>query len=438
MQNALATSLAFVTDYLVSSRVIQWAVLKNDGTIRSANQALAECLKIESSEVVGQSIQDFLTEPDGVLLARWLSGSVAIPDREFLLNVVDKDQVPRSLICRLGVVENGYFLLAEPPRGDNQSLQEELLQLNNQLTVLSRENVRKGRELAKALNELKKTQAMLVHREKIASLGQMTAGIAHEINNPIAFVLSNEQVLKRDFDDLLTFVNALGDILPELATLSPRMHETIVAKAVDAGLEYLAEAIPRKLSANIEGLERVKKIVLDLRNFSRLDEAEQKYCTLSEGIESTLRFLNPLLKERGVTVKTDLAALPPLLCSPGHLNQAVSNVLANAIQASRPGQDVCVTTRAEAGEYCIEVADNGCGIAGENLGKVFDPFFTTKPVGEGTGLGLSIAHQIVSAHAGRIEIESRLGLGTVVRILLPNVSDRVSTGKEKENPHGTQ
>jgi len=388
--------------------------------------------------LVGQSLQNFLTEPDGLLLSRWFSREGSVPDSVFLLNFVDKDQVPLTLLCRLGVVEDGYLLIAEPPQENNNSLQEELLQLNNQLTVLSRENVRKGRELAKALDDLKKTQAMLVHREKIASLGQMTAGVAHEINNPIAFVLSNEQVLKRDFDDLLAFVNALGDTLPELATLSPRIHEKIVAKALEAGLDYLTEAIPRKLSANIEGLERIKKLVLDLRNFSRLDEAEQKFCTLSEGIESTLRFLNPLLKEHQVTVKTDLAVLPPLLCSPGHLNQAVSNILANAIQASRPGQEIRVTTRAAAGEYCIEVADNGCGIADDNLNKVFDPFFTTKPVGEGTGLGLSIAHQIVSAHTGRIEIESRLGMGTIVRILIPNASDHLSTGKEKEKSHGTQ
>jgi signal transduction histidine kinase len=272
----------------------------------------------------------------------------------------------------------------------------------------------------------------------MASLGQMTAGIAHEINNPLAFVLGNEQVLQRDFKDLLGFINTLGDVLPEIASLSPRIHSEIIGKAGEVGLEYLAEAVPRKIEANIEGLERVKRIVLDLRNFSRLDEAEQKYCHLAEGIESTIRFLGPLLQEHRVSIETDFAPLPELLCSPGPLNQAINNVLANAIQASQPGQTVRISTRRDGDCYCIEVTDHGVGIPPELLPKVFDPFFTTKAVGSGTGLGLSIAHQIVAAHHGHIEIDSRPGSGTSVRILLPAKprDSVVDAGEEKS--HGTQ
>jgi signal transduction histidine kinase len=283
---------------------------------------------------------------------------------------------------------------------------------------------------------LKKTQAMLVHNEKMTSLGQMTAGIAHEINNPIAFVLGNEQVLKRDFDDLLTFINTLGDALPEIASLSPRIHSEIIGKAGEVGLEYLTEAVPRKIEANIEGLERVKQIVLDLRNFSRIDEADRKLCNLAEGIASTLRFLGPLLQEHGVIIETDFAQLPELLCSPGPLNQAINNVLANAIQASRPGQTVRASTRLDGDWYCVEVVDHGAGISAEHLAKVFDPFFTTKPVGSGTGLGLSIAHQIVTAQDGRIEIDSFPGGGTTVRFLLPHKQQNGAVDTRKEKPHG--
>ncbi len=413
-------AIPLVSAFLDSSEVVNVAILDSNGSIQFANQALSKCLKVDSAGMIGTNFINFLTGPDGELLSKRLFEEDIFPDEELLLNVVDADQVPHSLRFRYASVEGGFLLIGEPPGDDNQALQEELIQLNNQLSVLSRENVRKGRELAKALADLKKTQSMLVHQEKMASLGQMTAGIAHEINNPLAFVLGNEQVLKRDFDDLLAFISTLRDTLPEIASLSPRIHSEITGKVGEVDLEYLAEAVPRKIEANIEGLERVKRIVVDLRNFSRLDEAEQKYCHLSEGIESTLRFLGSLLQEHGVAVETDFAPLPQLLCSPGPLNQAISNVLANAIQASQPGQIVKVSTRLDGDLYSIEVADQGIGIPAEHLTKVFDPFFTTKPVGSGTGLGLSIAHQIVAAHDGRIEIKSLPGSGTTVRILLPN------------------
>jgi len=419
LHGSLSMAMPLVSSFLDSSEVVHLAVLGNDGRIQLANSALARCLKRACEEMIGKDFSSFLTTPDGELFARRLAAREVSPVDPFLLNLVDADQIPHSLRFHLASIEDSFLLLGEPPLEANQTLQEELLQLNNQLSVLSRENVRKGRELAKTLADLKKTQAMLVHQEKMASLGQMTAGIAHEINNPLAFVLGNEQVLKRDFDDLLTFINSLGDVLPEIAALSPRIHSEIIDKAGEIGLEYLAEALPRKISANIDGLERIKKIILDLRNFARLDEAEQKHCHLAEGIESTLLFLSPLLKEHGVIVETDFAELPQLLCAPGLLNQAISNVLTNAIQASQPGQRVRVSTHLEGDLHCVEVADKGGGIPAEHLKKVFDPFFTTKPVGSGTGLGLSISHQIVTAQGGRIEIDSLSGAGTTVRILLP-------------------
>ena len=190
-------------------------------------------------------------------------------------------------------------------------------------------------------------------------------------------------------------------------------------KAGEVDLAYLAEAIPRKIADNLEGLERIKQIVLDLRGFSRLDESPFKLADLSDGIAATLRFLSPLLAETRVTVRTELADLPPLYCSPGMLNQALSNVISNAVQASPPQGEVVVSTARDGERYVITVADRGTGIAPEHLAKVFEPFFTTKPVGSGTGLGLHIAHQVVTAHHGDITIDSRLGERTTVRISLP-------------------
>lgn len=419
LRDILPAAMPLVSAFLAASGAVHLAVVDGTGHIQYTNLSLAHCLNIAATELTGKNFVDFLTAPDGESLAKRLSGSTAISDQEFLLNLVDVDQIPHTLRFRIASVAEVFLLIGEPPQDNNRALQEELMQLNNQLSVLSRENVRKGRELAKALADLKSAQAMLVHQEKMASLGQMTAGIAHEINNPLAFVLGNEQQLKRNFDDLLSFINTVGDTLPEIASLAPRIHAEIIGKAGMIELEYLAEAVPRKITANIEGLERVKNIVLDLRSFSRLDEAEQKYCDLDEDIESTLRFLGPMLQEHGVTVETGFARLPQLYCSPGPLNQAISNVLANAVQASQPRQTVRVATGRDGEWYVVTVTDHGAGIPVEQISKVFDPFFTTKPVGSGTGLGLSIAHQIVTSHAGRIEIESTPGSGTVVRILLP-------------------
>jgi signal transduction histidine kinase len=313
----------------------------------------------------------------------------------------------------------GLVLAGIRTAGDETRLGDELVRLNNDLAAATRESARKGRELEKALAELRRAQSLLVHQEKMAALGQTTAGVAHEINNPLAFVLSNNETLGRDFEDLFGFVNAVGDCLDAIRQAVPAVAQAIDEAAEKAELEILAESVPRKLAASGEGLERIRQIVTDLRVFSRLDEADRKEVDLGESLAATVRFLGPLGRERGVQIETELPEKLRLLCSPGALNQAVSNILANAIQASRPGQTVGLRIRREAGVVRIRVEDHGSGIEMASLSKIFDPFFTTKPVGEGVGLGLSITHQVVAAHGGKIEVESEPGKGTVVTILLP-------------------
>jgi two-component system, NtrC family, sensor kinase len=422
LQNALATALPQLASFLDQSTSLHLALLSHEGVFLWANQPLAESVELNASDLPGRNITDFLPTGNTDLLRSYFAGQEERPDEAFIINMAVGCQTPRSLRCRLIPVEMGFLLLAEQTNDDNRHLQEELFDLYNQQAVLARENVRKTRTLAKMLDDLKKTQAMLVHQEKMASLGQMTAGIAHEINNPIAFVLNNEHILQRDLTDILEFISAVAEQFTELAANSPDIHATLMQKAVDLDLEYLMEAAPRKVTANIEGLERVKEIILDLRNFSRLDEAERKPCLLSSCVESSLRFLGPLLQEQGVSIETCFAQLPQVLCAPGPLNQAVSNILTNAIQASSSGQQVKVSTGENDTCYVIQVEDTGVGIPPEHLGKVFDPFFTTKPVGSGTGLGCSIAHQVVTAHRGQIEITSSIGVGTTVRILLPKMT----------------
>lgn len=405
--------------YLEGTRAVYLIVADLNGVVRDCSPQTAEALATSREELIGQALWDYLPENEASgLQKRIVAGERGSKDK-FYLNLVDRHHAPHTVEFLFDVQPDGFVLLGEAPRKAEESFQEEMVRLNNELALLSRENARKSRALEKALAELKEAQAKLVHQEKMASLGQMTAGVAHEINNPVAFVLNNQTTLRRDFEVLFSLVNLIGDSLEELERGCPAVAERILAKATEIDLTYLADAVPRKVTDNIDGLERVRKIVLDLRNFSRLDECEVKPCDVAEGIRGALRFLNPILERQQIRFVTDLPPLPPVLCSPGHLNQAVSNVATNAIQASRAGQEVRVSTAHEDGYFVITVEDQGQGIAPEHLPKLFDPFFTTKPVGEGTGLGLSITHQIMQEHHGDIQVDSILGKGTRIRLRIP-------------------
>ncbi len=418
LEQVVADGAPMIADHLATSslRVIR---ADREARILACSAAVARPLHRSPEQLAGRGVGELLVASDARALEVRLAAATRAGREPFLQNFVDANDSPFTLECRLDVQPDGFLLLGEPTRDTDAAFEQELVRLNNELAVASRENARKGRALERALGELRATQSLLVHREKMASLGQMTAGVAHEINNPLAYVANNHATLRRDLADLLGLVEIVGTWLPTLAESCPLAHESIVARAAEIDLEYLQQSVPRKLAANVEGLERIKQIVLDLRTFSRLDEAELKLCDPVLGIEAAVRFLGPLLHERGVSVTTAFGSREPIPCSPGALNQAIGNLIANAVQASREGQTICVSTAREDDEYVIEVADHGSGIAPEHLARVFDPFFTTKAVGEGTGLGMSIAHQIVTAHGGRIELQSRVDEGTTVHVRLP-------------------
>lgn len=253
-----------------------------------------------------------------------------------------------------------------------------------------------NRELEEANTKLRETQVHLIQSEKMASLGQLVAGIAHEINNPLSFALSNVFSIE-------------GWLSSVLADAGPVLTPDQAAK--------LAKAKSR-INDTGQGLERVRELVVKLRTFSRLDEGEFKTIDVREAIESVLLFLRHKMSDR-ITVERDYQADNMLACYAGQLNQVIMNVVANAVDAIEGKGTITVRTRAEAGMFSVAVADSGCGIPAEIVERIFDPFFTTKPVGQGTGLGLSISYGIISNHKGRIEVSSAPGKGTEVRILIP-------------------
>ncbi len=283
-----------------------------------------------------------------------------------------------------------------------------------------RVRLRAGERIIRLEQELRAAQVAWVEAEKLAGLGRLAAGLAHEINNPIAFVSNNISVLKRDVTGVLEVVAKYGSLRDRLAQEEPELAEEVRVMEEKVDLDYFRGNVERLFASTIEGLKRISAIVQNLKDFARLDEAECKEVDLNAALVSTLEALRHEFESKGVRVETDLQPIPLLACQAGKINQVFLNILLNSAQASERDSVVEVRTRPDAsGGVVVEVEDHGCGIREENLPRLFDPFFTTKPVGSGRGLGLSVSYGTVKNHGGVIEVETELGRGSVFRIVLP-------------------
>lgn len=286
-----------------------------------------------------------------------------------------------------------------------------------------------AQNLEQALSNLQRTQSQLVQSEKMSSLGQLVAGIAHEINNPVSFIYGNINYVEAYFHSLLSLIGHYQNHYPNPALA--------ITKTIDAiELDFLQEDLPKLLESMRRGTERIKKIVLSLRNFARMDESEYKAVDLHEGIESTLMILENRLKAQAhrstIEIIRKYENLPLVECYAGQLNQVFINILVNAIDAFDEQKQnvnllenqqnfIRIITSAEDHQYVtIRFVDNGSGIAEADQKRLFDPFFTTKPVGKGTGMGLAIAYQTVTErHGGTLECKSSVGQGAEFIIKIP-------------------
>ena len=290
-------------------------------------------------------------------------------------------------------------------------------------------------QLRQSNDKLKEAQGQLVHTEKLASLGTLAAGMAHEINNPLAFAMNNVAVVTRELGDLLRIVALYGEGWDDLRVVRPDLAGRIETLQNDVDLPYLQQNLARMSDSTLQGLQRVAKIVENLRGFAQLDRLEIALVDLNAALDNSLAMLAGALAEHHITVEKRFEDLPLLECAAAPLNQVFLNLLMNAVQAivasGRDSGTLRLGTRSAGKEIVVEVADDGCGISLDALPKIFDPFFTTKPIGQGTGLGLSISHGIVAEHGGRIEVESQVGIGTRFRVHLPTdrVAPRTATGK---------
>ena len=290
--------------------------------------------------------------------------------------------------------------------------------------TLEQKVTERTQELEQTVEELKQTQAQLIQSEKMTSLGHLVAGIAHEINNPTNFIYGNIQHINDYIQELFSLIELYQK---SYALAIPEIEE----KIVDMDLDFIAEDLPKILDSMKFGTERIRKIIISLRNFSRLDEAEMKLVDIHEGIENTLLILSHRVNQK-ITVNREYNTLPFIECFPAQINQVMLHIISNSIDALEEAKDlkvaiennfspeITIKTQQVADNLIeIRIGDNGVGIASEIKNKIFDPFFTTKPIGKGSGLGLFVCYNVVQKHQGKLEVVSELGKGTEFIVNLP-------------------
>jgi len=285
-------------------------------------------------------------------------------------------------------------------------------ELHAQVQASASQAQAQARQLEQALYDLRATQAQLIQTEKLSSLGQMVAGIAHELNNATTFIYANLPYAQ-------TYAESMIEALARYQTALPNPPDAIAQFNAHSELEFVREDFPHLLQSMKVGADRLKELVLTLRNFARLDEADRKPVDLHEGIESSLVILQHRLRT-GVRLNKQYGRLPKVECRAGQINQVFLNLLNNALDAAGNQGEITICTWHDAKAVTVAIRDNGAGVPLDIQTKIFDPFFTTKAVGQGTGLGLSIAHRIVvEGHGGQLRCISQLGQGAEFQVELP-------------------
>ncbi len=418
-------------DRIVNSIHDLLLVVSPTGKIQSINKAVLNVLTRDESKLLGTNVNELLDDKSGsktwyeqlqqknqldgedVFLLRQSEKALAMSMSASPLYSEHSQVDGYIIICQ----DNDRRICAEL---EMEKAFDKAFALNAELREMNDSLEKKKQELDDAYRKLKASQSQILQQEKMASIGQLAAGVAHEINNPMGFITSNLQTLGKYIDRLNLFIDEQKLVLnenvaaDELQRLQKHQKRLKVDYILSDGRELIEESL--------DGAERVKKIVQNLKSFSRVDQAEMAEVSLNDCLESTINIAWNELKYKS-EIEKDFGELAPILCHPQQLNQVFLNILVNAAQAIENQGLVSISTRQDEKNQYVSIRDDGSGIPAEIQKKIFEPFFTTKDVGEGTGLGMSISYDIIRSHGGRIDLKSEIGVGTIFTIVLPRRGD---------------
>lgn len=416
--NRLEQSEKRLTDILDSLDSVVWSMVPKTLEMLYLNKAI--------EEVSGHTVADFFNNPnlwldiiyprDRQRVENSMVELLTIGVQKITCRILRPDRELRWLFHHMRVINDGAGM---PLRIDGITV--DITQHKNAEDLLKQRN----EELQTALDKIQEVQRQLVQSEKLSSIGQLAAGVAHEINNPIGYINSNLTSLKNYVEDLLELTVIYEKVEPALNDTEQLRQIEAFKHKID--LEFLKTDVLDLLDESHEGASRVKKIVQDLKDFSHAGgDDDWQWADLHTCLESTLNIVNNEIKYKANVIK-EFGDIPQVWCLPHQLNQVFMNLLVNAAHAIENEGTITVRTGEENDHIWVEVSDNGKGIAPEHVNKIFDPFFTTKPVGKGTGLGLSVSYNIIKKHNGEIQLDSRVGEGTTFRIVLPKKDEAVTT-----------
>jgi PAS domain S-box-containing protein len=398
-------------------------ILRKDleGRFTFANQRLCAELGRSLKEIVGKTDFDFWPRE---LAEKYRRDDRRVIESGQVLDVVEEHVTPQGEKLYVQVMKTPLFGHDGKPIGIQGIFWDVSARIRAEDQLREQNVVLQGLAHSEheAHEELKNAQSRLVETEKMASLGQLVAGVAHEINNPLSFVSNNVAVLERDLRDLLNLVeiyrqgeHGLDQVRPDLTAKIKELDDRI-------DLNYSLANLPRLIERTREGLRRIERIVKELRLFARVDEGDWNEVDLNPGIESSINMVKGYARKKGVRIHMDLGAMPPIRCRAARIHQVIVNLLTNAIDACAEDSGVVTVltrTEPETMGVRVDIRDDGTGIEPAIRERIFDPFFTTKPVGQGTGLGLSISYGIIQEHDGRIEVQSTPGKGSCFTVHLP-------------------
>ena len=407
-------------------------------TIMSTNRVFAETARCEPKEVIGKAYSELCKSGRDLDICRPEIGDMlgevfaSGEPRKFLATA--SDSAGRSTYKEIQCLpvkddRHNVFQVAVVVKDVSEEMRKarEIQDLNRRLLETSAQIEFKNRKLEAALERLKETQNQMLQSEKMASIGQLAAGVAHEINNPTGFVSSNLKTLTGYHEDIFELIGKYRaffrdcDLSEGALAVTPEQiaaMEAIKAYEESIEIDFLMEDTRDLITDCCDGTDRIKKIVIDLKDFAHPGEDKMQTTDINAGLASTLNVVNNEIKYKA-TVTTDYGAIPTVLAYPQQLNHVFMNILVNAAQAIEKQGEIHVATSEKDGFVEVVIRDTGCGIPQENLNKIFDPFFTTKEVGKGTGLGMNIAYNIVQKHKGRLDVQSKVGEGTQFTISIP-------------------